>query len=347
MTLSNNNIQTSSVTAETLANKATSDDRMGLDLRTMGEGSKEAKIRRVAVQFEEMLISTLLKSAFKEKEPEEKKEEDEESTGLSFGRVNDLRNMFLSQHIADNGGLGYRQVIEEQLKQAYINNDKTVDSQKGGSTAVGASNNVVIRPPAPLLPSSITTHTHSTTSTDTTSNIHSNTTPNSTSTSTSNSNSHIPTIIDNSETQPLEIVQPVDSSISSQFGWRQDPIDGETRFHSGVDFKIPAHTPVRSVMAGEVVFSGWENGYGNLVEIKHPNGMTSRYGHNSKLTVKAGDHVEAGAVIAKSGSTGRSTGPHLHFEIRKENQAINPIAFFQEKNTNVLAKNAEIPNVIL
>ncbi len=318
MTLSNNNINTSSLTAATLAQKSIQDDRMGLDLRTMGEGSKEAKIRRVAIQFEEMLINTILKTAFKDKEPEEKEEGEE--PGLTFGRVNDFRNMFLSQHIADNGGLGYRQVLEEQIKQAYCQGGKTLEGQKDSATTVGAANNVVIRPPAPLLPAHVMEH------------------------------NPLPTIKANatiSQISPQEIVQPVDSEISSQFGWRADPIDGENRFHKGIDYKVPPHTPVKSVMAGEVVFSGWETGYGNLVEIKHDNGMTSRYGHNSRLTVKVGERVEAGAVIAKSGSTGRSTGPHLHFEIRQDDLAINPTAFFHEQNTNVLAKNAEIPDVSL
>ncbi len=82
-----------------------------------------------------------------------------------------------------------------------------------------------------------------------------------------------------------------------------------------------------------------------MIEITHPNGMSSRYAHNSKLAVKEGETVQAGQMIARSGSTGRSTGPHLHFEIRQGKQALNPIAFLQEKNINVLAKNSDIENV--
>lgn len=329
MSLNNNTINTSSLVADNIAKKVMQDEQMGLDLRTMGgEGSKEAKVRRVAIQFEEMLINTLLKSAFKDKEAGEKEEEDEEP-GITFGRVNDLRNMFLSQHIADNGGLGYRQVIEEQIKQAYFSNGQSVEGQKGGATTVGASNNVVLRPPDPPLPTRVNT-TSANSSTNSPTAIHTN---------------PVSRTEQSLSLLPADMTPPVDSDITSSFGWRQDPIDGETRFHYGIDFKVPSHTPVKSVMAGEVVFSGWEAGYGKMVEIKHANGLTSRYGHNSKLTVKVGDQVEAGTVIAQSGSTGRSTGPHLHFEIRKDDQALDPIAFFQEKNTNVLAKNAEIPNV--
>ena len=77
-------------------------------------------------------------------------------------------------------------------------------------------------------------------------------------------------------------------------------------------------------MDGEVIFSGWKKGYGNLIEIKHPDGYVSKYGHNEKLLVKKGDKVTSGNTISLSGSSGRSTGPHLHFEVSKNNIAIDP-----------------------
>ncbi|MCX6580855.1 MAG: M23 family metallopeptidase [Candidatus Aminicenantes bacterium] len=243
-------------------------ENMGLDLRDIegGSVSKEEKIKRVAIQFEEVLINTLLKETFKE---EEEREGEEEGLPLHTGSLNDLRQMFLSQYIADNGGLGYREIIQQQIKDHYF--------------------------PSPS-----------------------------------------PTLMEN-------ISNPVPGPISSDYGWRKDPIDGLTRFHTGVDFEIPTNTPVKSFMEGKVTFSGWEKGYGYLVEITHPNGMVSRYGHNGELKVKEGDHVDSGAVIALSGSSGRSTGPHLHFELRKGEFSLNPVKMIDRLNPlnpGLLAKNS-------
>lgn len=110
---------------------------------------------------------------------------------------------------------------------------------------------------------------------------------------------------------------PVQGVVTSNYGWRQDPIDGTIRHHNGVDIAVPSGTRVKAIAAGRVVQSGPHGGYGNLVTIEHGDGMLSMYGHNSRLEVSVGDRVEAGQTIALSGSTGRSTGPHLHFELWK------------------------------
>ncbi len=107
---------------------------------------------------------------------------------------------------------------------------------------------------------------------------------------------------------------PVGGSITSGPGMRVDPIDGRWRMHNGIDIAIPEGTPVRPVGRGVVVYSGQRPGYGYTVLVEHDNGMLSLYGHNSRLTVSSGDQVDRSTVIALSGNTGRSTGPHLHFE---------------------------------
>ncbi|MBJ6723086.1 M23 family metallopeptidase [Geomesophilobacter sediminis] len=112
-------------------------------------------------------------------------------------------------------------------------------------------------------------------------------------------------------------VLPVKGNITSGYGWRHDPIDGGIRHHSGVDIAVPSGTPVKAIAGGKVVFSGARGGYGNLVVIDHGDGTQSLYGHNSELNVHVGEKVAAGEVVALSGSTGRSTGPHLHFELWK------------------------------
>ncbi len=112
--------------------------------------------------------------------------------------------------------------------------------------------------------------------------------------------------------------------ISSLFGYRTDPITGKKEFHLGLDLASKAGTGVTSIASGIVTWSGPNKGYGNLVEISHGNGYVTRYAHNSENLVNVGDRVEKGQVIALMGSTGRSTGPHVHFEVVKNGRHINP-----------------------
>lgn len=114
---------------------------------------------------------------------------------------------------------------------------------------------------------------------------------------------------------------------SSTFGNRRDPFTGRAAFHSGIDFPAPSGTSVLSAGAGTVSFVGEQSGYGNVVEIDHGNGLVTRYAHLSAFLVKEGQPVATGTPIAKVGTTGRSTGPHLHFEVRRNETAINPQQF--------------------
>ncbi len=119
-------------------------------------------------------------------------------------------------------------------------------------------------------------------------------------------------------------ISPVAGSRSSNFGGRADPIHGGRRNHDGIDIAAPIGTPVRAAKAGRVVFAGKRAGYGNLVIVDHGGGLQSRYAHCNDLRAAVGRKVNAGDTIATVGSTGRSTGPHLHFEIRKNGTPINP-----------------------
>lgn len=114
---------------------------------------------------------------------------------------------------------------------------------------------------------------------------------------------------------------------SSNFGNRKDPFTGGRAFHAGIDFAAPTGTTVLSAAAGVVSFVGTKSGYGKVVEVTHENGLLTRYAHLSGYLARKGQAVNVGTPIAKVGSTGRSTGPHLHFEIRKADEAINPKAF--------------------
>ncbi|MFA7603847.1 MAG: M23 family metallopeptidase, partial [Novosphingobium sp.] len=117
--------------------------------------------------------------------------------------------------------------------------------------------------------------------------------------------------------------------ISSGFGYRSDPFTGEGAFHAGLDFKGPVGAPIYAAAKGTVSFVGRRQGYGNCVEIDHGNGLLTRYAHMSAFRATAGQPVEAGAQIGAIGSSGRSTGPHLHFEVRINDRPVNPRPFLE------------------
>jgi murein DD-endopeptidase MepM/ murein hydrolase activator NlpD len=112
--------------------------------------------------------------------------------------------------------------------------------------------------------------------------------------------------------------------ISSDFGWRNDPIDGRQRFHAGTDLRLAYGRDVRAAAAGVVTFAGNQGGYGTSVTVRHSDGIETRYAHLSAMDVREGDQVSAGQVIARSGNTGRTTGPHLHFEVRQNGRPVDP-----------------------
>ncbi len=117
------------------------------------------------------------------------------------------------------------------------------------------------------------------------------------------------------------------SDITSRFGNRLDPFLGRLALHAGIDFRAPVGTKIHATGPGTVITAARTGGYGNMVEIDHGNGITTRYAHLSSILVNVGDKIATGDAIAKSGSTGRSTGPHLHYEVRLHGQAVDPMRF--------------------
>lgn len=128
---------------------------------------------------------------------------------------------------------------------------------------------------------------------------------------------------------PFAIVSPIiGAKISSNYGMRRHPIDKVWRHHKGIDFVTPSNSHVRAVAAGTVVYADWYAGYGKLVTIDHGDGYYSLYGHLNELRIDPGKYVKAGGVIGLVGSTGKSTGNHLHFEWRKNGKALDPLKVF-------------------
>jgi murein DD-endopeptidase MepM/ murein hydrolase activator NlpD len=117
--------------------------------------------------------------------------------------------------------------------------------------------------------------------------------------------------------------------ISSHFGHRSDPFTGRGAFHAGVDFAAPPGSKVIATGPGLVTYSGYKDGYGYVVEITHPTGYVTRYGHNSRNLVREGRTVQKGEAIAVIGSTGRSTGTHVHFEVERDGNKLNPMRYLQ------------------
>ncbi|HHU94725.1 MAG TPA: M23 family metallopeptidase [Alcaligenaceae bacterium] len=130
---------------------------------------------------------------------------------------------------------------------------------------------------------------------------------------------------------------PVDVSYAtSNFGWRRHPITGRHKMHEGMDFSAPVGTPIVAASGGIVTEARYLSGYGKTVEITHGDGLITRYAHASSIVVRLGDVVEKGQMIARVGATGRTTGAHLHFEVRLENQALDPMLFLPQGHSGSL-----------
>lgn len=126
--------------------------------------------------------------------------------------------------------------------------------------------------------------------------------------------------------------------ISSLFGFRVDPFSGKKRMHAGIDVSAKEGTDIRAVDEGEVVFAGFKGLYGKLLEIRHPNGLVTRYGHTKELLVQVGEWVRKGQTVAKIGKTGKATGAHLHLEVRENGLPVDPFLIFPELKKRLLSK---------
>ncbi len=139
----------------------------------------------------------------------------------------------------------------------------------------------------------------------------------------------------------VEAPSPAQGVVSSLFGSRIDPIDGQKKFHHGVDIAAPTGTPIKAAAAGRVTFAGERPGYGNLIELDHGNGLVTRYGHNATNLVAVGQEILVGQAIALVGATGRATGSHVHFEVRQDGKPVNPATMLGD-----LSKGAKLSTVV-
>jgi murein DD-endopeptidase MepM/ murein hydrolase activator NlpD len=117
------------------------------------------------------------------------------------------------------------------------------------------------------------------------------------------------------------------SQISSGYKSRRNPVNGRSEFHTGVDIPAPTGTSILAAAAGVCIFSGWQSGYGYVIILDNGNGISTLYAHNSKLVAKVGEKIARGQVVSRCGSTGNSTGPHCHFEVRINGKHTNPMPY--------------------
>ncbi len=128
---------------------------------------------------------------------------------------------------------------------------------------------------------------------------------------------------------PVRRPLPGKLEVSSGFGVRRDPFLGRPAMHTGLDLRGEMGEPVHATAGGKVAIAGWDGGYGNMVEIDHGDGLSTRFGHLSKILVKVGQKIHVGQIVGLLGSTGRSTGPHLHYETRINGEAVDPQKFLR------------------
>lgn len=132
------------------------------------------------------------------------------------------------------------------------------------------------------------------------------------------------------EKMKIPAIWPLQGLLNDNYGGRRNPMGGGFEFHEGQDIKVDIGTQVAATAAGKIITAGYQGGYGFMVEIDHGNGMTTRYGHLSKVLVKEGQEVKRGEIVGDSGNTGRSTGPHLHYEVRINGEAVDPSLYLPD-----------------
>jgi murein DD-endopeptidase MepM/ murein hydrolase activator NlpD len=260
----------------------------------MSERDKLAA-HRAAEEFEALMLSNLTAALTPSDEGAEEVEE-----GLFSNSANGLyRQMFseqLARTMAHHGGIGLADTILRQLgleaaRRTGLGAGKLAEIAR----QVREEGQAAFSEASPLRAEAAALRTEPTTS---------------------------PTI---SDEETVELQMPLEGRISSRFGRRRDPIHGRRRSHSGVDIVAPRGTQITAAAAGTVVFAGRQGGYGKMVEIEHADGRRTRYAHAAQLLVSPGDAVEDGQPIATVGSTGRSTGPHLHFEVTENGVRVDPL----------------------
>lgn len=282
-------------------------DRLtALDRGGAGTGAEREQLGELAAQFESMLMLEMIKQMRKSL-----LDEQAEGEGLGNETYSSTIDSELAMHLARAGGLGLTPtMVEAWERQQQAVRPGTALARTGG-IALPASNAVAAVPttPAPMVsvnrPVAAATPAVSAAA-PTTSGRH-------------------------ESALSLEM----SARVSSAYGWRNDPIKGRAKFHGGIDLAARYGTEVPAAAAGTVVSAGEQGGYGLTVVVRHQNGFESRYAHLASLDVQAGDRVTQGQQVGRVGTTGRSTGPHLHFEVTQAGRRVDPERFVRNLTSDI------------
>jgi murein DD-endopeptidase MepM/ murein hydrolase activator NlpD len=256
-----------------------------------------ARVRELAHQFEAMFLRQMLQQMRQSLVLAGTEDED----GYGKAAFTEQLDSELAGHLSASGGLGIADVIIQAFDKRASSSPNAVGSKASGLAgairAVGEAGTGAVKMPRVVLPLPLPPVVAA---------------PN------------WPAVPDDvSSTQPN--VLPLNVPMSSAFGWRRDPISGEGKFHRGVDLKAAYGQSVPNVAHGRVAFAGTQGGYGLTVVVEHESGIRTRYAHLSELAVQAGEVVSRGQDLGRVGSSGRSTGPHLHFEVMDNGKAVDPV----------------------
>jgi peptidoglycan hydrolase FlgJ len=278
------------------------------------------KLVKMAQEFEGMLLLQMVRQMRQSMLMDE-----EEDTGLGNATMTDTFDVEFANYLAKQGGIGLSKAIEQQMEKA--------NKSKEAAAALKGE-----EPPSPLPLSpgrgvSILAPTAAVADgVKAADGVNAGSARPSEATAASERveghasalHNEIPPFLGEGAQGGEGLTLPLDSATSSAFGWRNDPFRGRRKFHNGVDLRAAYGTEVPTAAPGKVTFAGERGAYGLMVVVEHPNGVETRYAHLSSTAVQPGDSVAAGQTIGRVGSTGRSTGPHLHFEVLLDGKRVNP-----------------------
>jgi murein DD-endopeptidase MepM/ murein hydrolase activator NlpD len=269
-------------------------DRLTTSDRTPTPAAEKAKLGELAAQFESMLMLEMIKQMRKSLLDEEG-----EGDGLGKETYSSTIDGELALHLAKAGGIGLTPMMVDawERQQMAVAPGSLVTPLEGRAMPVGPSAGLptAAAAVAPVAVSAI--------------------------------RQGLPELDRAAAAADSTLSLEMTGRVSSAYGWRTDPLKGQTKFHGGIDLAARYGTQVPAAAGGTVVTADEQGGYGLTVVIRHPNGFESRYAHLSSLDVKAGEAVAQGQQVGRVGSTGRSTGPHLHFEVTQAGRRVDPEQF--------------------
>jgi murein DD-endopeptidase MepM/ murein hydrolase activator NlpD len=256
----------------------------GISLNPADREADRAQIKILAQQFEAMLMTQMMREMRRSMLDES---EDEGEDGFGSSALTDTGDIELAQQLSKTGGIGLTAALLKVFERQVPGGERA-DATSAAEAAAAVA--------ATTAPAAVVATGHVASS------------------AIAPAGSPAISLADVTASAP----------ISSRYGWRNDPITGAHKFHQGIDIAVAYGRDVKSAAAGTVAFSGVMNGYGNTVVVDHEDGRQTRYAHLSQQLVRAGDVVAEGQILGKSGNSGRSTGPHLHFEMLVNGRPVDP-----------------------